>query len=147
MVAAQANQIRTTLYLRSEPRENLLYIVEVEDDGDLHRYYESENYHQALLVAKRIFHKLKINTTEDFGVLIESQYGLGACYDINTFSFDASFSDSDDFYKDLCNDFEFRKLSSKQSKNVLFREMINERKLNEYQEQRFLQYLKRLGNV
>lgn len=136
--------VSTTLSLRSSDQGvNLIYIVEIEDNGTMYHCFESENYFQALAVAAKVFSKLKTkqNIIGSFGVLIEASQGRGVSYDINTFTFDAFFENSNEFYKELINEFEHSKLYRK-SNNTIFRKIVNKHKLNEYQEHRFLQYLK-----
>jgi hypothetical protein len=148
MEALNIHKISTSLILRSEERENhLLYIVEIEENKKVHLCLSSENYFQALLVAKRIFSKLKTKQDDigDFEVIVEAQQGRGITYDVNEFSFDSNFANTDDFYKELCNEFETRKFVAKLDNNTLFRKMIQEQKLNEYQEQQFLAWIKKLS--
>jgi hypothetical protein len=136
--------ISTILSLRSSDQGiNLLYIVEIDDNGIVHHCFESENYFQALAVAAKVFSKLKTkqNVIGSFGVSIEASQGRGISYDVNTFTFDAFFENSDEFYQELINEFEYEKLYRK-SNNVIFRKIVNKHKLNEYQEHRFLQRLK-----
>lgn len=146
MEALNIHKISTSLILRSEERENLLYVVEIEENKRVHNCFSSENYFQALLVAKRIFSKLKTKQSEigDFEVIVEAQQGRGITYDINEFSFNPDFTNTDDFYEELCNEFESRKFKSKLNNNTLFRKIVQEQKLNEYQEQQFLVWIKRL---
>lgn len=139
-------QFNTTLSLRSgENGDNLIYLVEIETGSKTYNCFSSENYAQALLVAKKIFNKLKIKQEEigNFAVSIETQQGRGVCFDINNFSFDPSFQDTLSFYKNLACEFEHIKFIKKVSSNVAFREVTNDNKLNEYQEQRFLMHLKK----
>lgn len=147
MQALNIQKIATSLTLRSEERENLLYIVEIEENKKVHHCFSSENYFQALLVAKRIFSKLKTKQSEigNFEVIVESQQGRGITYDVNEFSFDPGFVDSADFYSELCNEFETRRFKSKTDNNTLFRKIVQEQKLNEYQEQQFLVWIKKLS--
>jgi hypothetical protein len=144
MTALNYENVSTVLSLRSSDQGvNLLYIVEIDEGGTIHHCFESENYFQALAVAAKVFSKLK--TKQDiigaFGVSIEASQGRGISYDVNTFTFDAFFENSDEFYKELVNEFEYNKLYHK-SNNSIFRKIVNKNKLNEYQEHRFLQYLK-----
>ena len=148
MEALNISKISTSLILRSEERENhLLYVVEIEENKKVHNCFSSENYFQALLVAKRIFSKLKTKQADigDFEVIIEAQQGRGITYEINEFSFDSSFTNTDDFYKELCNEFETRKFVTKSNNNTLFIKIVQEQKLNEYQEQQFLAWIKKLS--
>lgn len=148
MTALSVHKVSTTLTLRSEEHAHLLYVVEIENASKTYHCFSSENYFQALLVAKKIFSKFK--TKEDIGdlaVMIEAQHGRGICYDVNQFSFDSDFENGDHFYKELCNEFEYRKFKDSMDNNTLFRKMASEMKLNEYQEQQFLYWLKKLDNV
>ena len=77
--------------------------------------------------------------------MIESHQGRGCSYEVNDFSFDASFDDTDQYYKELCNDFEHVKFKSRNNNNVAFRKVVKRHGLNEYQERKFLGYLKRWG--
>ena len=143
--ANPVSQVDTTLSLYSkENGDNLIYLVDVDTRGTTYSCFSSENYVQALLVAKKVFNKLKIKQeVGDFAVMIESQQGRGMCFDINNFSFDSSFQDTAGFYKDLVSEFEHIKFIKKASNNISFREVVNNNKLNEYQEQRLLTQLKK----
>lgn len=147
MTAVDINEILPiSLVLRTEEEHNLLYVVEIEDDDKTYRCYASENYDQALLVARKVFSKLKTKQQQigDFAVMIESPQGRGISYDVNHFTCDPSFDDAEDFYEDLVNEFEYEQAIRRVDNNTLFREIVGKNKLNEYQEQRFLQYLKEL---
>lgn len=138
-------QISTVLQLRSDwSAENLRYAVEIETSKKTYQYFISENYNQALMVARKIFDKMIKNRKEigDFGVMLEAAYGRGACYDINNFAHDNDFNDTREFYNHLVNEFNLRLASKNTNNNLVFRQIINENKLNEYQERMFLKYLK-----
>lgn len=137
-----------TLQLRSEPSINLTYHVEIVEDKQTIKLFSSENYFQALLIAKRIFNDLrsKYNQIGDVEVIIESLHGRGACYEINDFSFDASFEDTDNFYQELVSEFEIARLQNENNLNVVFRKLIDKHKLNEYQEQRFLTFIRKINH-
>lgn len=140
-------EIITTLVLRSDWRaENIRYIVEIEDKKTIHHCFMSENYNQALLVARKIFEKLddRKNDLGDFAIMVEHPQGKGISYDINAFPHSSSFDDTEAFYSDLANEFEHQKLVSNLDNNTLFRQFVNKNKLNEYQELRFLKLLKEL---
>lgn len=141
-----AASVTTTLVLRSEQRRNLLYIVEIETKEQTFQTFTSENYYQALTVAQRVFNRLmtKKDQIGDFGVMIEGNQGRGASYDVSRFTF-TGFDDTDSYYKELCNDFEHVKFKSRNKNNLAFRKVVRQHGLNEYQEQKFLGYLKRLG--
>lgn len=139
-----------TLILRSTDKDvNLLYLVEIEAKEEIRLIASSENYIEALMIAKKVFNKLKEaeKLVGDFAVMIEAEYGRGVSYEINDFQFHPSFEDSDRFYQELCNEFEAMKLIDSKDLNKNFRIIVNKEKLNEYQELRFLNYLKKLGNV
>lgn len=142
-MTAVSQWITTTLCLRSEEDINLLYVVEVEEGDQVYRCFSTENYYQALVVAKRVFNKLKTRQNiGDFGVLIEAPQGRGVTYDINAFSYEPDFNDSSKFYEELVNDLEYQLADENKNINLLFREAVNRHRLNEYQEQKLLQKLK-----
>jgi hypothetical protein len=145
-IEISSKEIETSLILRSEGSEHISYVVEIEHKKEIHPCFNSENYLQSLIIAKKLFHRLKTKSSSDFAVMIESEHGRGAIYEINEFGFDAAFMDKESFYEELCNEFEHSKLTL-QDNNTLFRKMVNKNKLNEYQEQRFLYFLKKFGNV
>jgi hypothetical protein len=133
----------TTLTLRSiEDGKNLTYVVEIEEGKYLHSCYSSENYLQALIAAREIFDRLRALSV-DLGILIEAQYNRGASYAVNDFSFESQFEDADDFYSELCAEFELENISS--TANTAFRKIVDREKLNEYQEQRLLASIKKLN--
>ena len=101
--------------------------------------YEGENYMSALIVARKVFSKIKTRTS-DFGVMLESPQGKGISYNLGIFEV-ADFEDSSVFYTDLVHDYESEKLHGK-SNNEIFRSLVNKNKLNEYQEQRLLKKIK-----
>ena len=138
--------INTTLSLYSEEKINLIYVVEIEEYKKKYRCFESENYNQALLVANKVFDRLKVrqDLIGDFSVIIESPLKRGISYDINQFTHNPNFADSEDFYKDLVNEFEHQKIVQKLDNNSLFRQFVDKNKLNEYQERKFLYHLKDL---
>lgn len=135
-----------TLQLRSEPSINLTYYVEIIENNETFQLFSSENYFQALLIAKTIFNDLRTKrTTGDIEVIIESLHGRGACYEINDFSFDASFEDTDNFYEELVSEFEMARLQQPDI-NIIFRKIVEKHKLNEYQEQRLLVRIRKISN-
>ena len=138
-------EIATTLVLRTDwSGVNLRYCVEVETKSETYHCFTTENYNQALVATKSIFDKMIKNKSEigDFAVMIDKNKGQGISYDINAFSYDVDFSDHASFYQDLVNDFEYRKFADNIDANTLFRTFVDEYKLNEYQEQMFLKYIK-----
>lgn len=131
-----------TLVLRTEEGVNLFYVVELEDKNETYQIYTSENYMSALIAARKVFSKIKTQSS-DFGVMLESPQGKGISYTLGSFEV-GDFEDSSVFYDELVNDFESAKLSNKSS-NEIFRSLINKNKLNEYQEQRLLKKIKELS--
>ena len=143
----EESNVSTTLILYSkEEGDNLVYYVEIEEQNkERHNCFCSENYIQALTVAKRVYDKLTGYNIGDVGVMIEAHQGRGVTFDVNNFSFDSEFNDQEDFYKDIVSEFESFKVIDPLTSNELFRKLVRQHKLNEYQEQRFLQYIKELN--
>ena len=133
------------LVLRTIEGVNLLYSVEFESNGTTDILYQSENYFQALTVAKKVFDKLKTKGIHGLDVIIDSEYGRGCAYDHDQFSFDCTFRDNESFYVELCNDIEQLKFEKRISNNEAFRKIVNREKLNEYQEQKLLKWIKKLN--
>jgi hypothetical protein len=145
MQASSLDEIGASLILRSEEGVNLCYVVEIEEKGKTHKGLTSENYVEALVFAQRIFDKMRSFQDQigNIAVMIEDHHGRGISYSVNEFTHNPSFVDTDDFYNDLVNEFESAKIKKNQSNNVLFRSLIEKYKLNEYQEQKFLKFIKK----
>lgn len=145
MQASSLDEIRTSLILRSEEGVNLCYVVEIEEEGKIHKGLTSENYVEALVFARRIFDKL-ISFKDKVGniaVMIEDHHGRGISYNVNEFIHNPNFVDTNDFYADIVNEFESAKIKTLESNNVIFRSLIEKYKLNEYQEQQLLKFIKK----
>lgn len=132
------------LYSKDEG-DNLIYNVEIEEkNNEKFFFFSSENYFQALVVAKRVFDKLSKwdDQFKDIGVMIEAHQGRGVSFDINNFTFDNDFDDQESFYKDLVSEYESVRVNDVINNNQVFRNLVRQHKLNEYQEQRLLNYIK-----
>lgn len=137
-----------TLQLRSEPKINLIYHVEIIQGKESTCIFSSENYFQAAVVAKKIFNDLmlKFSHLGDIEVIVESLYGRGVSYEINNFNIDFGFQDSESFYQDLVSEFEILLLQDSTKSNIIFRDLVDKHKLNEYQEQRLLTFIRQTDN-
>jgi hypothetical protein len=138
-------EVRTSL-----DHENLHYLVEIKSqDGDF-ICCETEDYQEALFVAKEVYKRLeekqKQEMIRDIETIIEAEYGSGIAYDINKFSPPSDFCQSyyREFYRDLWEEIECLKLSKKVNSNEGFREVVSKHKLNEKQEYILLQYIKNI---
>jgi hypothetical protein len=145
MQASSLDEIGASLILRSEEGVNLCYVVEIEEKGKTHKGLTSENYVEALVFAQRIFDKMMSfqDKIGNIAVMIEDHHGRGISYNVNEFIHNPNFVDTNDFYDDLVNEFESTKIKTQQTNNVLFRNLIEKYKLNEYQEQKLLKFIKK----
>ena len=137
-----------TLQLRSEPKVNLVYNVEIIQGNNTTTLFTSENYYQALAVAKKVFNDLSKNSDQvgDIEVILESLHGRGVSYEINNFCADFGFEDDESFYQELVSEFEILKLKNPSKANTIFRELVETHKLNEYQELRLLGFIRKTTN-
>lgn len=113
--------------------------------GLLNKPFETENYNQALLVAKLLYEELE----QRFSRLIVGSYieqphctsCQGALYSESEFAMPNINTDS--FYIELRNEF-IEGLDKKgfSNPNLIFRMIVSDHKLNLYQERKFLEYLK-----
>ena len=72
----------------------------------------------------------KGSSSVNFGVLLESHQGRGIAYDINEFNANPAFDDTEDFYRDLVNEFESKQAVDGLDNNTLFRKMVNKNKFD-----------------
>lgn len=138
-----------TLILRSiEEADNLCYLVEFESESYIKTFYKGENYNQALLIASHVNSWLRQHLDTYFDLIIEQPQGQGVIYLHSALdSFPEVSDDMADFYSQLCDEFETKKLGKMHDLNLLFRDLVNKNKLNQYQEHRFLKELKRRKHV
>ena len=136
-----------TLHLKCvDDAENLTYVVEIVSKDGTFKCYNSENYNQALFVAKEVFSRLtkkqEGQLIGDIETIIEAEHGTGAAYDVNNFCPPSCSDDKESFYRNMFEEIETLKIK-KCSLNEAFRKLVNKYKLNEYQEHRFLTYIKK----
>jgi len=138
-----------TLILRSNEDRNLYYTVELEQSKESIVFYKGENYKQAQFVAKKIYNWLSENLNKPFDMIIEQDHGRGIIYTSSEIesNFPSQEEDLNNLYDSLCDEFSFLKLEYIHDINYLFRKIVIEHKLNEYQESLFLKRLKYLDLV